>query len=430
MINQNPLTVLTIVDEKKSGSLRLLLDKIYKDVEANDVIPFVKFTRIHFARFVIIESSQVRGVSTPTYLAFSTNFDGELRQHLDELFTIAGKGFDQVYDHCTGYDGYGDMERRIAFFERNMLPFPNAFYNGHRGLSVSLIKIQNDVRNAIQDFLNNNPQGSLQPAQIRQNILDHLNKTNMLGVAPPEIKLDSVWPTVLVVVLVAALIWIIMGLKVLGSIIVLMLLILLLLYTTLRRKEKRDPQIEDLDKKRIAGRIAVLQERENFNVQNQLTHIVPVKEGWFRLFMLKLVLGGINFLARTVYNKGKLGNIPTIHFARWVLIDDNKRLLFFSNFDGSWESYLGDFIDKAAVGLTGVWSNTLLFPRTKNLVQKGATDEERFKYWTRMNQIPTQVWYSAYKSLAVVNVSNNNEIYQGLFRNMNQEETIAWLRRL
>lgn len=103
---------------------------------------------------------------------------------------------------------------------------------------------------------------------------------------------------------------------------------------------------------------------------------------------------------------------------------------FFSNFDGSWESYLGDFVDKAATGLTAVWSNTKDFPRSRNLVQKGARDEQRFKEWARELQIPTQVWYSAYKSLSVQNINNNALIYAGLHKKMTEEEAQIWLDRI
>jgi len=140
------------------------------------------------------------------------------------------------------------------------------------------------------------------------------------------------------------------------------------------------------------------------------------------------VLSGIQLLAVYKFNKGKLGNIPTIHFARWVRIDGGKRLLFFSNYDGSWESYLGDFIDKASVGLTGVWSNTRWFPRALMLLFRGAKDEQRFKAWTRTHQIYTDVWYSAYKTLSVRNILNNTDIYDGLLKpNMTEVEAENWL---
>ena len=35
--------------------------------------------------------------------------------------------------------------------------------------------------------------------------------------------------------------------------------------------------------------------------------------------------------------------IGTLHEFRWVLLDDDRRLLFASSFDGSWEKYIQDF---------------------------------------------------------------------------------------
>ena len=97
------------------------------------------------------------------------------------------------------------------------------------------------------------------------------------------------------------------------------------------------------------------------------------------------------------------------------MINEGKQLLFLSNFDGSWEHYLGEFIDQAAHGLTAVWSNAVNFPRAWNLVQGGATDEQRFKDYARGMQYYTQLWYSAYPFLSVVNVLNNAAIRSGLW---------------
>ncbi|MEU7899245.1 hypothetical protein AB0B45_41125 [Nonomuraea sp. NPDC049152] len=35
--------------------------------------------------------------------------------------------------------------------------------------------------------------------------------------------------------------------------------------------------------------------------------------------------------------------IGTLHDARWVLFDDDTRLLFATNFDGDWDAYIDDF---------------------------------------------------------------------------------------
>jgi len=153
---------------------------------------------------------------------------------------------------------------------------------------------------------------------------------------------------------------------------------------------------------------------ENRFFQNQLSNIAVVKSGALRAVLLRGVFYALQLLASTIYNKGKLGQIPTIHFARWVLINDGSDALFLSNFDSSWQSYLGDFIDKASSGLTAVWSNTVGYPRTHNLLSAGSEDADRFKAWARHVQVPTHVWYSAYPGLSIRNINDNTIIRRGL----------------
>lgn len=134
---------------------------------------------------------------------------------------------------------------------------------------------------------------------------------------------------------------------------------------------------------------------EDFVFQNQFSQIMLMKPGRARLFTLKLFFFVTRVLIRLFFVEGKLMGIPTIHFARWVLLDGNKRLLFFSNFDGSSTQYLGDFIDESGWGLNAIFGNTQLFPRIWFLVFRGAYDEMHFLGWSRSTQIPTQVWYYA-----------------------------------
>ncbi|TMQ17588.1 MAG: hypothetical protein E6J91_09880 [Deltaproteobacteria bacterium] len=171
--------------------------------------------------------------------------------------------------------------------------------------------------------------------------------------------------------------------------------------------------------------------------QNQLTHVVDVRPGRFRLATLWLVLAAIDIAARVHAVRGQLGGITAIHFARWVIVRDRRpvqprrhRLVFFSNYDGSWESYLGEFIDRAASGLTAVWSNTVGFPATRHLVLAGARDEESFKQWTREHQLPTQVWWSGVPDATVQNIRDDVWIRQQLSRGLPDHELETWLGKL
>jgi hypothetical protein len=156
---------------------------------------------------------------------------------------------------------------------------------------------------------------------------------------------------------------------------------------------------------------------------------MTMKPGKMRLITFLGVMLLARVLVKTLFVKGKLMGIPTIHFARWVLIDNNKRMIFASNFDGSWQQYLGDFIDKSGWGLTGIYSNTDRFPITKYLFFKGAKDEEHFLAWSRATEVPTQVWYNAYPHLSIKNVNNNGYIREELMRDLDEQQAQQFLKR-
>ncbi|MER8825472.1 cytochrome P450 [Mesorhizobium sp. M0938] len=204
----------------------------------------------------------------------------------------------------------------------------------------------------------------------------------------------------------------------------LILFIALLLYLGLRRLEKRDvPQDASIDPARLEAVIS----RENHTLQNNLTAISVMKSGILRRWALRLSFYLISISAKSVFRPGHLADINTIHFARWVKLPGTDKLMFFSNFGGSWESYLEDFINKAHSGLTGVWSNTIGFPRTRALFLDGATDGDRFKRWARRQQIPTLFWYSAYPKLNTGRIRINSLIRRGIAKAATESEARDWL---
>jgi hypothetical protein len=195
-------------------------------------------------------------------------------------------------------------------------------------------------------------------------------------------------------------------------------------YVVFRRHETRDvPDVRPPDPDKVAAIIA----RENFFAHSHLAAVSVIKPGLLRRVALKAVFSAIAQLATNLYRPGWLGTLGTIHFARWVSVPGTRDLIFLSNYGGSFESYLEDFITKAHVGLTGVWSNTEGFPRTLNLVQHGASDGDFFKRWARRQQVPTGCWYSAYPSLTTTHIRTNAAIRQGLGTILTEEEARRWL---
>ena len=74
------------------------------------------------------------------------------------------------------------------------------------------------------------------------------------------------------------------------------------------------------------------------------------------------VLLGLDYANRHVFNRDNLAGVRTIHFARWVPVDDGRRLIFASSYDGTLESYMDDFIDRLSWGLNAVFSNGMGYP--------------------------------------------------------------------
>ena len=97
-------------------------------------------------------------------------------------------------------------------------------------------------------------------------------------------------------------------------------------------------------------------------------------------------------MVKTQFRPGFVVTMGTIYFARWFRIPKSETLIFFSNYDGSWQSYLEDFIMRAHQGQTAVWSNGIGFPRTHDLINGGAQDGDRFKRWVRRQQQPSLFW--------------------------------------
>ena len=82
------------------------------------------------------------------------------------------------------------------------------------------------------------------------------------------------------------------------------------------------------------------------------------------------------------------------------ILNDSRTsyLIFESNYRGSWDSYLDDFVYKTLIPMNLLWGNLEGFP------SKGCQDIEMFKQHQRPRQFPAQVYYCAYPELTVQNI--------------------------
>ena len=127
-------------------------------------------------------------------------------------------------------------------------------------------------------------------------------------------------------------------------------------------------------------------------VHSIITAIAPIKAG--RLEQLRAVLAAFNNPERT----SPISVISKIHFARWVIIDDDTRLLFTTNFDGSWNDYIDEFVDKASDGLDAIFGNCEGYP------EGGSRDRDAFKQYIREHEYQASLFYTAYPDSTVNDV--------------------------
>jgi Dyp-type peroxidase family len=468
--------VLAAVEPDRLESLRELLrevgqqtiDTMHGRAPSDPIVPFRRLGSVHYARFVLLEHDRETG----PLLAFSTDYDGPegedacsesraLRFHLDELEREAGPGLERIFACCRGFRA-GNL---ASYLKRHRLS-ASTFYVGSSGRSRNQIEWEAELRREVDAILDAGRFVQTAPETVRQAVIRELaTRRPELCDANGELDLPYFPPQPLLERKISALkskaFALALGLAALavfaiwnwfpfpdwmleaslfghaargaGSALIALLALtasVLLLLARFRQLERSDPQFQPEFTASSHDQFRVASTDENRFLQNQLTHLVRIKPGPLRWCLIRAVFYALSVLARNRYNKGKLGGIPSIHFARWVLIP-NRGVLFFSNFDSSWPSYLGDFIDQASSGLTAVWSNTIGYPRTTWLVRAGSRDASRFLAWTRHHQLPTEVWYAAYPGLSIVNVNANTEIHRGLTRAGRDEiDAATWLFRL
>jgi Dyp-type peroxidase family len=204
------------------------------------------------------------------------------------------------------------------------------------------------------------------------------------------------------------------GVSALVPAVLLIAAVLGVLYMHVRKSEKANtPQDIDPDPAIMAE--MMLTENAKGYAQNHMISVTELAPGFIRFITICLAFKVIAVSKKLQLSRaGTLNNIGTIHSARWLIMPKTRQLVFVSNFDGSWESYLEDFITKAASGTTGVWGNTVGFPRTENLFFKGVEDGDRFKRFARRSMRPTCFWYSAYPGLTCDLIRKQAIITSGL----------------
>ena len=70
-------------------------------------------------------------------------------------------------------------------------------------------------------------------------------------------------------------------------------------------------------------------------------------------------MAAIDSYSKRLSPPGSLIGISTIHFVKWLVIDDGRRLMMVSDYDGSWESYIDEFAEMILSGLDAIWDTVV-----------------------------------------------------------------------
>jgi hypothetical protein len=433
MTPQSNFMVVAPIAAGREDDLRQLLASMNRSPGVvdphNPIVPFGQFDRLHFARIVILDDATLDDITVygqprvnyPTYLVFLGDCDGPAEEFLSSVVNRADSGLRRIFSHCEDFTP--NLDLLIWMKAHNQKPATT--YVNWIGRTVRQVREEDALRQSLEEFIQTGaPALAAMPSrQIHQTLRNFVRSEQQAG----RIQLTPAEPT--------SLGWRLRNLFHLLGVPLILLIIapFLLLYSPLfifqlRRRERSDPEIAPRIDPDHARRLSAL---EDHDVTNQFSAFGSIKPGRFRRWTLSFFLWVIDYTTKHIFNRGRLARVNTIHFARWVWLDNKKRLLFTSNYDGSLDSYMDDFINKVAFGLNLVFSNGVGYPRTNRLILNGAKDEQKFKYYIRRHELPTEVWYNAHPGLTALDLQRNTLIRQGLEKStMTDSELQKWIRLL
>ena len=433
MTPQSTFMIVAPIDARREPELRRLLDSM---AEApghanadNPLVPFARFDTLHFARFVILDDKtggdvRVYGLPVrtwPVYLAFLGDVDGERDDFLAELVREAGPGLRAIFSCCEGFGRDADLAQWMKDHDAPVI----ANYVNARGRTVRRVREEAALKHALDAHLRQHETelAALAPAEVHARLRQFVDAEKAAG----RLALTPDAPTPLEWSIRNALHLVGMPLLLLVALPVIVVAAPFVI-VRLRHLEKSDPELCDRVDPRYSDMLA---RREDHDVTNQFNAMASRKPGVVRLVLLLGVLATVDYAARHLVRPGRLGRIRTIHFARWVLLDGKQRGTFFSNYDGTVEAYMDDFINKAGFGLNAIFCNAIGYPRTNWLIRDGCENEQKYRNFLRRHTLPSQIWYKAYPGLTAIDLERHRRIREGIEApSLTEQQARGWVALL
>ena len=287
-------------------------------------------------------------------------------RHLDELAHIAAAELERLSRFLV-HPIPPDVASRRKWLKHHVIPDATHYVNAI-GRTVRQIRSEARLREMIEEFLDRAKPPTHDREALRRQIQDFVRNEPSLQWALKPVQ-DRGWRLRRTIARIAIVLVAI-------PVLIIALPLSIMWAFVIRWHEK----IECGDPPRSEpAHVATLADDEDRTLQNQFSALSFRKGTWIRLATPVVFLWLARIVVRYFFDTDNLAGLKTIHFARWTFIDGKRRLLFTSNYDGSHENYMGDFIDIVAWGLNASFSHGPEYPRTRWLILDGAWNERSFQ---------------------------------------------------
>ena len=440
--------VAPIRDRAASTQLKRTLARINANPSGNPVLPFGRLPMVHFASFVVF-SEPIQEADKPRlldHLVFESCIDGPVNDYIEALLHLRLETMHELFSCCRGYNAKQPSHDDVKTYLSDRIRKPHLLHIGSPGLRVDHIRAGASLRRVLDRELDdvvkrgrstdrpldlmralraslNVPPSTRDHWFLREPTLTETEQRRFAWFADQQSHLISqLWHwgklIVLALALLAVLWWSGSWLWQHGgarSVAIAVGAAAFSIWIFWRWWTRGQPLRTTAKQAAEVSRIRELED-EDTQTQNKMASLVILKSGPMRWLVTRIVLGLFNLIYRTLFTDvtpGRLAGLHTIHFGHWTVLDleaeggtKQTALMFLSNYDGSWETYLDDFIATVYHGVVAIWAGGVGFPRP--------LDGPSFKSWARTRMSVWHAWYRAYPTLTVANISNNDEIRRGL----------------
>lgn len=315
---QVAVTVRAPILESRGPRVRELLQAIRSQGAEKGLFPFARMAEVHFARlFVLEEVTDLDGDVIPGSLVYMADVDGAVTSHLESLCRNAPVGVDALFGQCAGYPADPTDKARVKWLQRHLLP-TSAYYVHNVGRSVVQVRDEQALRESVGRLLDSSRFEDITAGArvVRRRVQALVLAQSELAWAArsprgPGIsyRLSKLREMVTVLVPAASLLPFLLPAAAAW----------LLVVRVLEAKDRENSSPPDSDHARE------VESYEDFGAQNPFTAVGFVKPGGVRRTTMKVALRGLDLACRHVYHRDNLAGVRSIHFARWLPIDDGRR---------------------------------------------------------------------------------------------------------